>query len=265
VDAYQSYLINRFPLGPGFSWDYFADNEHSRVGRRFIRDHVPEGVPLATEYRLSAHVANRRVLHAIDDRLEEWVFFDLNGPHYHEKAEIFRDVLQSGRYGLVAFENGYTLLRRGHPPGRIADVVRLYDRRMEAEALEGPTGRNVADRHVPSRFVRVGLPGIDKSGVLVDGFVRALKPGRYVAVFTMRAVAAPGGVRDVASLEVRDEQRTALARRLVTTEDFASDTHFRLVPLAFDVHEATSVEIRARYTGDVELRIDRIELQDFGM
>jgi hypothetical protein len=81
----------------------------------------------------------------------------------------------------------------------------------------------------------------------------------------MRAVAAPGGVRDVASLEVRDEQRTALARRLVTTEDFASDTHFRLVPLAFDVHEATSVEIRARYTGDVELRIDRIELQDFGM
>jgi uncharacterized membrane protein len=265
IDAYQSYFINRFPLGPGFSWDYFADNEHSRIGRRFIRERVPEGVPLTTEYRLSAHVANRRVLRAFGDRLEEWVFFDVNGPHYHETAADFRRVLGSGDYGLVAFENGYTLLRRDAPKGRIADVIRLYDRLVEAESLDGVTGSNAADRLVPSRFARVGLRGVDDPGVLVDEFVRLLGPGSYRAVFTMRTSRSPEGLHDVARLEVRDAAQRPLAHRELTSEDFAGVTDYRPVSVSFELTERMEVEIRARFTSEADVWIDRVEIQDRGM
>jgi hypothetical protein len=222
-------------------------------------------VPLTTEYRLSAHVANRRVLHAIDDRLEEWVFFDLNGPHYHERSDVFRDLLRSGEYGLVAFDNGYTLLRRGAPPGRIADVRRLYLRRVQAESLAGVTGGNAADRRVPSRFARVGKRGVDKAGVLVDDFVRQLEPGRYVAVYTVRAGPSAEGIREVGSLEIRDRHRRPVARRQLTTRDFEGDSRYRLIPLSFELAGQTTVEIRLRFASEVDVWVDRIELQDRGM
>jgi uncharacterized membrane protein len=264
VGAYQAYFINRFPLGPGFSWEYFADSEHARIGRRFAREQVPPDVPLSTEYRLSAHVANRRVLHAIDDRLEEWVFFDLNGPHYHEKPEIFRRLLSSGDYGLVAFENGYTLLRRGAPRGRIAELVRLYDRRVEAEWLDRVTGVNEADHRVPSRFARVGRRGRDKAGILADEFVRRLEPARYVAIYTMRMGPSPGGHHDVASLEVRNDLRQLIARRQLTSRDFEGSPDYRLMPLFFALEEPTTIEIRLRFASEVDVWLDRIELQDRG-
>ena len=37
-DSYQAYFVNRFPLSFGFSREYFADNEHARIGRRFVRE-----------------------------------------------------------------------------------------------------------------------------------------------------------------------------------------------------------------------------------
>ncbi len=40
-DSYQAYFVNRFPLSFGFSREYFADNEHARIGRRFVREVVP--------------------------------------------------------------------------------------------------------------------------------------------------------------------------------------------------------------------------------
>ena len=40
-DSYQAYFVNRFPLSFGFSWEYFADSEHARIGRRFVREVVP--------------------------------------------------------------------------------------------------------------------------------------------------------------------------------------------------------------------------------
>jgi uncharacterized membrane protein len=266
IDAYQSYFINRFPLGPGFSWEYFADNEHAAIGRRFIREQVPPGVPLSTEYRLSAHVANRGDLHAIDDRLEEWVLFDVNGPHYHETSADFRAVLASRRYGVVAFENGYTLLRRDAPRERNREVIQIYDRRVEAESLDGATGRNAADRRVPSRFARVGLRGVHGSGLLIDNFVRALGPGRYAAVFTIRTDRAPEGLHDVAVLDVREEKaRRRLASRELTSEDFAGGTGYQPVPLMFELTEPTSVEVRVRFASEADVWIDRIEIQDRGM
>ena len=191
------------------------------------------------------------------------MFFDLNGPHYTEKPELFRDVLRSDRSGLVAFEDGYTLLRRGAPPGAIAEVVALADRRVEAELLDRRTGQNVADHRVASRFTRMGRHTADRSGMLLHQFVRPLGPGRYSAVYRVRFGAAPDGPYNVGSLEVRDvERRRLVAERTLTPSDVETGADYRSISVPFELQERATVEVRMRFASEIDVWIDHVELRD---
>jgi uncharacterized membrane protein len=264
-DRYHAYYLKQFPLSRGFSWNYFLWNDHERIGRRFISENVPPEVPLATEYRFAADLSNRSLLKPPTD-LEgaELVLFDLHGRPYVEAIESFEEVLRREDFGVVAFEDGYTLLKRGADRRGNLRILALMERRFEAEELAGETGSNVADYRSTNRVARLGRAGRDPPGLLTSGPGSPLAAGRYEAVFSLKTTGDSSKKEEIALLEVFDaDSLTTLARRSISRDDLPAASGYKAVSLAFEsVAQSTRVEFRILFRSTADLWVDRIELAE---
>ena len=271
-EEYHGYYLNRFPLSRGFSWDYFAPNDHERIGRRFIDEKIPPEVPLATEYRLAALLSNRLILEPIAQMKQaEWVFFDLYGQPYFESTDAFKQLLERTDFGVVVFEDGFTLLRKGADPAANQRILGLASNRFEAETLERATGANATDPRCINRVARYGQAQSDPPGILASGPSHPLAAGSYEAVYWVRrgrmeTSGGQTGDSEVAVLEVFDaDARRLVARRPMAAADLAEAGEYQGVPVSFRWDESGNrIEFRVLFHSTADLWVDRIELKKSG-
>jgi hypothetical protein len=260
---YHRYYLQRFPLSRGFSLEYFLSNEHERIGRRFIRERVPPRVPLSAEYRFAGRVADRDVLEPLSnlDR-SELILMDVHGQTYVESADELKTPLRRTDFGVVAFEDGFTLMRRGAEPSANRRVLDLIDRRFEGETLAGDTGESMPDHRAVNRMARVARTRRHPPGLLAAGTLLPLAPGRYTALVRLRAgKGASAREQEIATIEVRDENAVLVARRKVVASDLPSPGIYAPVRLPFTWTAGDSLAVRVGFPGAVDLFLDCIVIE----
>jgi uncharacterized membrane protein len=105
-----------------------ADRERRRLRDEVLRA-LPEDAKVAASESVAPHVSNRPDAYTLREgvRDAEYVVFGLVPEAAGEHA-IVRELLRSGRFGVVAANRSYALLRRGAPPGlnaRVAERLQL--------------------------------------------------------------------------------------------------------------------------------------------
>lgn len=269
-DQQAAYYRNRFPLAWGFSWKHYVQNEHERRGHAFIRRELKSNAqPLSATWRHAAHLADRRVLRSfpMPEEETEGVFLDFFGPPAYgvASADKYRvwDFLRRTDYGVTAFEDGFTLLRKGAPDERNREILSLLQRRLEAEKLHGNTGKNMHDAEPPSRRARYARAGKHKPGYLVFGPYIPLERGTYYAAFVLKTGKVNQRLlkEEAAILEVHDADRDhVIARRPLTVRDFRGMRFYQSFYLYFRLEApAKRLEFRVLFHSVADLWVDRIE------
>jgi hypothetical protein len=109
------------PYTQNFSWPEVT--AHETLAQRFI-DMIPASASVSAQSSLVPHLSDRTNIYLFpyaDDRAD-YDFLDVTSDNYPygplDYRTVVRQLLLQGKYGLVAAEDGYLLLKRGLPgPG----------------------------------------------------------------------------------------------------------------------------------------------------
>lgn len=113
--------LGTLPYSQGFQWP--ETTPHTVLAQRFI-DMIPPTASVSAQSSLVPHISQRSNIYLFpyaDDRAD-YIFLDVTGytyPYlsYPYNVEV-KKLLLSGKYGVVAAQDGYLLLKRGlTPPG----------------------------------------------------------------------------------------------------------------------------------------------------
>ena len=205
------------------------------------------------------------MLHAVSDRLEKWVFFDLNGPHYTRRSwSCFRDVLMSGESGLVAFEDGYTLLqaRRTARGNRRRRRAGQPTRRSRVSSIAGPVGT------WPTTVCPAGSRAW--GGVAPTGAGCCCKSscGLWRLADTPSFTEC-GSARRPTDRTRWDRWRSAISigtgpspSETLMPSDVATGTDYRSISIPFELLEGATVEVRMRFASEIDVWVDHVAFHD---
>lgn len=120
ADAAHSSL----PFAQGFTWPQATP--HNQLAQHFI-DMIPADASVSAQSQLVPHISHRSNIYLFpyqDDR-SDYIFLDVTSdiyPFYGSQPYIHevKQVLLSGKYGIVAAQDGFILLKRGLPPPGIS-------------------------------------------------------------------------------------------------------------------------------------------------
>ena len=109
------------PYSQGFTWPHVTP--HDELAQRFI-DMIPPTASVSAQSNLVPHISHRTDIYLFpyDDNNADYIFLDVTGytyPYFSYPYTIeVKKLLLSGKYGVVAAQDGYLLLKRGLPsPG----------------------------------------------------------------------------------------------------------------------------------------------------
>ncbi len=117
-------FYGKMPLTQGFTWPQVT--AHDELAQKFI-DLIPADASVSAQSALVPHVSHRQFIYLFPygDEQADYVFLDVSSDIYPYFAsstyeyEVKR-ILMSGKYGVVAAQDGYLLLKRGLPPPGIS-------------------------------------------------------------------------------------------------------------------------------------------------
>jgi len=126
------------PLAAGFEIPLVT--AHEQLAERFLSS-IPPGAAVSAQSRLVPHLSQRERIYMFP-RVEdaEYVFFDATEDswpiHPNDQFDLFQSLVNDEDFGVVAAEDGYILLRRGHSgarelPESFYSFARRQDPRME--------------------------------------------------------------------------------------------------------------------------------------
>lgn len=116
------YYRGTMPFSQGFSWPVVT--AHDALAQRFI-NMIPPNASVSAQSNLVPHISHRAYIYQFPyaDKTAEYVFLDVTSdivPFFNSTNYIneVKSLLVNGRYGIVAAQDGYLLLKRGLPaPG----------------------------------------------------------------------------------------------------------------------------------------------------
>lgn len=125
-------FFGKMPFAQNFQWP--RSSAHSNLAQHFI-DMIPVNASVSAQTKLVSHLSHRASIYlfpygtpfdptrpaSVSTDQAEYILLDLEGdiyPYYTSLQYItdVKTVLLSGRYGVVAAQDGYLLLKRGLPP-----------------------------------------------------------------------------------------------------------------------------------------------------
>jgi len=117
----QDIPYGSLPFSRGFSWPQVTD--HVRLAQRFI-DLIPQSASVSAQSSLVPHISERNSIYLFpyQDTTADYIFLDTTSFTYPFQSSAYtsevKKVLMGGKYGVVAAQDGYLLLKRGLPaPG----------------------------------------------------------------------------------------------------------------------------------------------------
>jgi uncharacterized membrane protein len=112
--------LGTLPYSQGFQWP--EPTPHTELAQRFIDMIQPPTASVSAQSSLVPHISHRTNIYLFpyaDDRAD-YIFLDVTGytyPYFSYPYTVeVKKLLLGGKYGVVAAQDGYLLLKRGLPP-----------------------------------------------------------------------------------------------------------------------------------------------------
>ncbi len=112
------------PLSRLFEWPQVT--AHERTGLALMKQ-IPPGASLVAQDRLYPHLSQREAISFLwpADASAEYILLDVSDPTLTNAGGLTEwlkgEILAQSRYGIVASEDGFVLLRRGAPPQPLSE------------------------------------------------------------------------------------------------------------------------------------------------
>jgi hypothetical protein len=132
--------LGPMPFTRGFSLGFYKPTGHTDIGHKLLKL-IPDEASCITSPSLAIHLGRceslslftREVLKI--DYNWEYIFLDLSIPEFYhiEKNEFLlqlKKFLTNGKYGAVAFEDGWLLLKKGYTQGKNGEVLNYMETRF---------------------------------------------------------------------------------------------------------------------------------------
>ncbi len=117
----ENYPYGSLPISRGFSWPQVTT--HDTTAQRFI-DMIPSSASVSAQSSLVPHLSERNSIYLFpyQDDHADYIFLDITSFTYpytsNQYTSEVKKILLSGKYGVVAAQDGYLLLKKGLPaPG----------------------------------------------------------------------------------------------------------------------------------------------------
>jgi uncharacterized membrane protein len=121
------YFHGQLPFSIGFQWP--QSSPHTDLAQHFI-DMIPQDASVSAQTKLVPHLSERKSIYMFpyDDMHADYVFLDVTGDIYpyltsQPYTSAVKQVLASGKYGVVAAQDGYLLLKRGLPAPHVLSTT----------------------------------------------------------------------------------------------------------------------------------------------
>jgi uncharacterized membrane protein len=127
---YDFQFYGNLPFSTNFTWPSISS--HAALAQRFIRM-IPPTAAVSAQSPLVPHISERYAIYLFPyaSNSAEYIFLDVTGdiyPYYdssvYERAVYA--VLSSGYYGILAWDDGYLLLKRGLSPPTTATLDTIF-------------------------------------------------------------------------------------------------------------------------------------------
>jgi uncharacterized membrane protein len=123
------YFHGQLPFSIGFQWP--QSSPHTDLAQHFIAM-IPQDASVSAQTKLVPHLSQRKSIYMFPyaDMKADYVFLDVTGDIYpytepqqsQQYTGAVKQVLASGKYGVVAAQDGYLLLKRGLPAPHMLSV-----------------------------------------------------------------------------------------------------------------------------------------------
>lgn len=130
------YYRGTMPYSINFTWP--SSSAHVGQAQHLI-DMIPANASVSAQSSLVPHVSHRTSIYMFpyNDQNVDYVFLDVTSDifPYVDSVQYIGDVktlLLSGRYGVVAAQDGYLLLKRGLTPPELAPTTKVFPGSMNA-------------------------------------------------------------------------------------------------------------------------------------
>ncbi len=106
------------PFSRAFSWPQVTN--HVRLAQRFI-NMIPTSASVSAQSNLVPHISERKSIYLFpyQDDSADYIFLDTTSTYYPLLSSAYigqvKKVIMGGKYGVVAAQDGYLLLKRGLP------------------------------------------------------------------------------------------------------------------------------------------------------
>ena len=117
----EDYPYGSLPISRGFSWPQVTT--HDTTAQRII-DMIPSSASVSAQSSLVPHLSERNSIYLFpyQDDHADYIFLDITSFTYpytsNQYTSEVKKILLSGKYGVVAAQDGYLLLKKGLPaPG----------------------------------------------------------------------------------------------------------------------------------------------------
>lgn len=132
----SSWQFGFSPISHHFDRSIFKFNNHIQLGQKFLQQ-IPAGASVCAQDGFFAHLAHRREIYLFRGLQEkpftegqpEFLVFDWSAGSFPLGRDKFREqvkkIITAGSYGVVAYEDGFILLRKGFSREKNAACLKL--------------------------------------------------------------------------------------------------------------------------------------------
>ena len=126
----QDYAYGALPTSKGFQWPQLT--AHDALAQRFI-EMIPPSASVSAQAVLAPHISERTNIYQFpyQDDQADYIFLDITSLTYpyafHDYTTEVKRVLMGGKYGVVAAQDGYLLLKKGLPSPGISPYSPVQD------------------------------------------------------------------------------------------------------------------------------------------
>ena len=250
---------------------HFQITEHARIGHKFLKL-IPQDASVCAQDKFIPHLTHREDIYefrGLDkepflSKSVDYLFFDTSSKTFNLEQDVYykqiASFLMEKKYGVVASEDGYILLKKGYTPEKNIEAFKNLFIILEGEHQRGLVGRNVEDLKAHSQATRCATVEEDKKGHLVFGRCKIYPPGKYRIDYRLKTNNSKVVV-SVACIDVSAEHgRTILAEKEIKGKDFAKSNKYQFFSLYFNQLENKKLEFRVFFTAKADLWVDYIRI-----
>lgn len=262
-------VVEHSPLGKGFSWHYYADNAHQKLGRQMIKKYIPEGVPLATQMNYMTYLSNRLILrHFPYYKDAEYILLDLSTTPiktvFKLKPAVIAEFVMMHDYGVVAYQDGWLIMKKGFSKKKNSEILYELFGKMGSLYFLSRTGDLVPDTGANTHVGLFAQEGKAHAGFMIFGRYWNLPRGQYRAIMKFKTsdhqLSEKIGIISVTGVSLNQSWQVIYQKEVRGT-DFYFDDCYQDFVFDVDAEKFQEIEFRVFYKGRGDITFGGLDLR----